>query len=120
METCKRKEGENRMTSVTIKDNSDTVKKEVEDAIARSLKQVGLVCEGYAKELCPVDTGRLRNSIRHDVEERAVIISANTEYAGFVELGTSKHPDPQPYLRPALSDHIDEYKLLIQREFEKI
>ena len=119
MEICKTKKGENRMTSVTIKDNSDTVKKDVEDAIARSLKQVGLVCEGYAKELCPVDTGRLRNSIRHDLTDRAVLISANTEYAGYVELGTSRQK-PQPYLRPALSDHIDEYKLLIQREFEKI
>ena len=34
-------------------------------ALSRGLEQVGLAAEGHAKAKCPVDTGRLRNSITH-------------------------------------------------------
>ena len=39
--------------------------------------------EGYAKKLCPVDTGNLRNSITHVVDEQepAAIIGTDNEYA---------------------------------------
>ena len=55
------------------------------------------VCES-AKSLCPVDTGRLQPSIN---VQPAGNISADTEYAVFVEFGTSKMA-AQPYLVPAL------------------
>lgn len=78
-----------------------------------ALTLIGLTAERYAKYLCPVDTGRLRNSITHEVatSEEAVYISTNTEYAVFVELGTHKQR-PQPYLRPAVADHLDEYQAI--------
>ena len=67
--------------------------------------------EGYAKRACPVDTGRLRNSITHIVDEgtRHVIIGTNVEYAPYVELGT-RHQKPQPFLKPAANDHYSTYK----------
>jgi phage gpG-like protein len=53
-----------------------------------------------------VRTGRLRNSITWVYEEEAgglgVAVGSNVEYAGYVELGTSRMPGGYPYLRPAL------------------
>lgn len=54
-----------------------------------------------AKRNAPVDTGRLQSSIDKTRAADRVIIYADTEYAPFVELGTSKM-SAQPYLRPAL------------------
>lgn len=54
-----------------------------------------------AKSLCPVDTGTLKNSIGYTVQQNSAVISANTDYAVYVEFGTSKM-SPQPYLVPAL------------------
>ena len=51
--------------SIEITDNSKEVSAAIEAAILRGLEKIGLVAEGYAKKLCPVDTGNLRNSITH-------------------------------------------------------
>ena len=44
--------------------------KEVTDALQaakdQALEIIGGKAESYAKQLCPVDTGRLRNSITHE------------------------------------------------------
>lgn len=74
--------------SVVFKDNSPEVLREFAVAKARALEKIGLVAEGYAKKQCPVDTGNLRNSITHVVQDDDVYIGTNTEYAAFVELGT--------------------------------
>ena len=55
--------------------------------------------EKYAKEIVPVDTGRLRNSITHAVEGKEVFVGSATEYAASVEYGTVKQP-AQSYARP--------------------
>lgn len=78
------------------------------------LEEIGLIAEGYAKDYCPVDTGRLRNSISHAVDEsdNAVVIGTNVEYAAYVELGTSRM-EARPYLEPAFLNHMDEYQQII-------
>lgn len=48
---------------VEIIDNSPKAKEELEAACLRALEKCGLIADGYAKKLCPVDTGNLRNSI---------------------------------------------------------
>lgn len=58
------------------------------------------VCEN-AKSICPVDTGALRDSISVNTEGNRAEISANTDYAAYVEFGTSVMA-PQPYLVPSL------------------
>ena len=58
--------------------------------------------------------GRLANSITHQVGDKEVAISTNVEYASYVELGTSRQK-PQPYLRPAATDHVDEYTDIVKR-----
>lgn len=54
-----------------------------------------------AKSACPVRTGALRNSISVSSDGMRAEVSANTNYAAFVEFGTSKMR-AQPYLTPAL------------------
>ena len=59
------------------------------------------VCES-AKSLCPVDTGRLQSSINVQPGGNTAVISADTEYAVFVEFGYVEKLAAQPYLVPAL------------------
>jgi len=98
-----------------IKDNVDEYLKAVDAAKQRGLEKVGLTAERYAKALCPVDTGRLRNSISHAVEGDSAYIGTNVEYAPYVEMGTVR-TRAQPYLKPAAQDHADEYKKLLLDE----
>ena len=78
---------------IKFTDNSKEVLEAMQQAAVRALEKCGLTAEGYAKKLCPVDTGNLRNSITHtvDEEEPAAYIGSNVEYAAYVELGTGKY-----------------------------
>lgn len=92
----------------------------VQAAKARALEIMGGKAEGYAKQLCPVDTGRLRNSITHwQEDENTEVIGTNVEYAPYVELGTYKQR-PQPYLRPAAENHMAEYREIWEKELAKV
>lgn len=61
---------------IEITDNSGKVKEELEAAVLRALEKCGLTAEGYAKQLCPVDTGLLRNSITHALSGQPPAISS--------------------------------------------
>ena len=129
--------------NVQFTDNSKEVLESMQQAAIRALEKCGLTAEGYAKKLCPVDTGNLRNSITHtvDEEEPSAYIGTNNEYAAYVELGTGKYvsggrPTPwvyqdekgnwhrthgqkaQPYLKPAVSDHANTYRKIIEDEMK--
>lgn len=112
----------------------------METAKLAALEAVGSQCAGYASMLAPHDTGRLRNSItwatklsegrsfsyRDDlgnfytdsvgigVPEDSVCVGTNVEYAVYQEMGTSKVA-AQPYLRPAVENHLNEYKKIMSR-----
>lgn len=81
------------------------------------LEEWGLIAEAYASEACPYDTGRLRASISHDHDDNAMMVGTNVEYAPYVELGT-RNMDAQPYLRPAIENHINEYKSIVDNELK--
>lgn len=85
--------GDNWTMEIDITDNSGLVREEFQAACLRALEKCGLTAEAYAKLLCPVDTGNLRNSITHQVQpsEPAVYIGSASEYAPHVELGTGKY-----------------------------
>ena len=100
-------------SDVKIQSNKQEVLNHLPDAIEAALEAIGLTAESYAKENCPVDTGRLRNSITHAVEGDAVYIGTNVEYAPYVELGTSRMP-ARPFLGPAAENHGEEYKELFE------
>ena len=90
-------------------------------ALNRAMEMIGMQAEAYSKsELTrqgAVDTGRLRSSMTHEVTDSgtAVIVGTSTEYATYVEAGTSKMP-ARPYLRPAVQDHLEEYKRMIESQ----
>jgi HK97 gp10 family phage protein len=101
--------------STTYKDHTEEVLTELEKAIEKGLTAIGMAAEGHAKKAAPVDTGRLRNSIGNQVvmDEKAVYIGTNVEYAPYVELGTSRSR-PKPFLKPAATEHQAEYKRLME------
>lgn len=128
---------------VVFNDYSAEVLNEFHDAGLRALERCGEQAEGYAKDLAPVDTGQLRNSISHAVDESepAAYIGTNLEYAPYVELGTGQYnpqgrPTPwvyqdaksdwhwtkgnpaQPFLKPAVSDHAQTYRNIIEDELK--
>ena len=78
------------------KDNTGEILSAVEQAKQRALEIIGGKIEKYAKALCPVDTGALRNSITHQVDGDAVQVGSNMQYSAYVELGTGKHYTPPP------------------------
>lgn len=129
--------------NIKITDNSGLAREALEAACLRALEKCGLTADGYAKLLCPVDTGNLRNSITHQVQptELACYIGTNSEYGAYVELGTGKYypggrPTPwvyqdaqgnwhlthgqraQPYLKPAVADHAAQYLDIIEGELK--
>lgn len=71
--------------------------------VAREVKRAALNVEGGAKERSPVDTGRLRASIAHEIQEGGLsaLVGTNVEYAPHQEFGTQRMA-AQPFLFPAL------------------
>jgi HK97 gp10 family phage protein len=71
------------------------------------VRKYTLLTDGYAKILCPVDTGHLKGSITSSFSgsgrsaQTTGSVTAGASYAGYVELGTSRMA-PQPFMRPAL------------------
>lgn len=104
-------------TEIEIKDNSIEFLHELGDRKPEILEKIGLLAEGYAKMLCPVDTGRLRNSISHTQDESAAYIGTNVEYAPYVEMGTTR-TRAQPYIRPAIENHKSEYQDIAKKALE--
>lgn len=129
--------------SVKFIDNSDEIKAAMQASALRALEKCGLTAEGYAKKLCPVDTGNLRNSISHAVDpgEPAAYVGTNSEYGAYVELGTGKYveggrPTPwvyqdekgnwhrthgqpaKPFIKPAVAGHQQTYINIIRKELK--
>ena len=122
-------------------DHTEEILQELGTAVVKGLVECGMVAEGYAKKLCPVDTGRLRNSITFNVDESesSVSIGTNVEYGPYVELGTGKYTDggrptpwayqdesgnthwtagnrAKPFLKPAVADHQQVYIRILNKE----
>lgn len=103
--------------SIKIEDHSKEFLEELKRRIPVALEECGLAAEGYAKRLCPVDTGRLRNSITHATDKDSAYVGTNVEYAPYVELGTSR-TRAQPYLRPAVENNVGAYKKILDRHLK--
>ena len=97
---------------VEIKDNTQEVLQELLSKEELILSAMGETAEKYAKLECPVDTGRLRNSITHREDKTTTYIGTNVEYAETNELN---HPEKRHFLRNAVADHIDEYNALAKK-----
>lgn len=73
----------------------------VEAKTDAAVRKVGFMVEADAKTNAPVRTGTLRGSIATTTGHLEAEISATTDYADYVEYGTSRMR-PQPYMGPAL------------------
>jgi len=125
------------VSKVDIESRADDVMRYIYQQGEKAMLAVAMQAESYAKDLCPVDTGTLRNSITHGVivgnGEVSAVVGTNTEYAPFVELGHSQQPGRyvpaikkrlkasfvagKPFIRPSIENHVDEYTEMIVREF---
>jgi HK97 gp10 family phage protein len=74
--------------------------KQIEAKVDEAIQGAGIDTEAEAKQRCPVDTGRLRASIKYTPAPLRCTIGTNVTYAHFVELGTRKR-SAHPYLYPA-------------------
>jgi len=78
-----------------------------EAGLKNALMEGGAIIETACKEICPVDTGLLRASITHEAtDDKTVIIAPHTNYAQYVEFGTSKM-SAQPYMKPGFESSKD-------------
>jgi len=68
-----------------------------------------------SQSLCPVDTGTLLASGSHNHTFLMSQVGYNTEYAGYVEFGTSRMA-AQPYLTPAVEAFIPDIIERMQTE----
>jgi len=116
--------------NVVFESHLGEFKEALETQIEQALIAIGLTAETYAKDGCPVDTGRLRNSITHENDSRTVVIGTNVEYGKWVELGHHQQPGRyvpslgkalvrdfvpgHPFLGPAAEGHTEEYKQIVE------
>lgn len=124
---------------VEYNDFSPKVLAALKNAVNRGLKVCGETAVDYAQDLCPVDTGHLRNHITYQVKGDDCYIGTDVEYAPYVEFGTGIYAEngdgrqtpwiwtddsgqthlthgqkPQPFLRPAAQDHAREYRDILK------
>lgn len=103
--------------SFTTTDNTKEVLAALEKAIDRGLEAIGLTAEEYTKKETPVDTGRLRNSMSHAVQDKAAYIGTNVEYAPYVELGVQGRQGVH-MLQRAATEHKTEYKKIMEESIK--
>lgn len=130
---------------IEIDDHSDEVLAALENAINRGLKAAGMAAEGYAKGLCPRDTGNLQDHIKSEVEGHDLYIGVTTmnpPYGIYVEFGTGIYSTvggrqtpwvykdkagewhlthgmrAQPFIKPAAADHANEYMQILKNSLE--
>lgn len=117
-------------------DNTDAILKATDEAIYNALEIIGNKAADYAAALAPVATGNLKNSMTSEVNqsEKAVYVGTAVEYAPFVEFGhhqevgryvsaigarlVREYVPGQPFLKPAIENHLDEYKHILETELK--
>lgn len=129
-------------------DNSEAVMKDFETAIFNAAMRCGNQAAGYAIDLCPVVSGYLQNSITYAVSGMSAVkprysdnsgvkhgaysgtippesggalsvyVGSNTPYAVPVEVGTARRK-ATPFIKPAVADHAQTYRNIIENEMKK-
>jgi HK97 gp10 family phage protein len=99
----------------TLEGSADAVKESTE----ASLLRIGEEMVQGAKEIVPVDTGRLQASIEiKGISEGTVIVGSDVPYAAAVEYGTYKQ-EASPFLAPQLDRMLTQGPQIVQQELSK-
>lgn len=111
--------GDENCMLVIQQDNTQQIANAFDTAYAKALEEIGLAAERFAKKACPVDTGRLRNSITHVINMgmEEVFIGTNVPYAPYVEDGTHKMAGKK-FLYQAASQHGDFYRRILEKHLK--
>jgi len=96
--------------NITVKDYSGKVLADIDKNLQRIIKESLDVLEKNIKVETPVDTGRLQASITTDANR---VYTDSTEYASYVEYGTSKQ-SPAAYMRRGLQISIEEINNIVK------
>lgn len=123
---------------IEVIDHTDEALEYLREQVQLGLGAIGEAMEGHAKEGCPIDTGRLRDSItyvtktaqgsagpkaqegdaspRGTPEELEVQVGTNVKYAKYQEFGDnmSHRTGGAHFLRNAAANHADEYKTILE------
>ena len=130
--------------NIEYRDNTEEVLSALKAAIKRGNEAIGMTAERHAKKKCPVDTGRLRNSITYalageethvksyrankggkDRETYTYEGTADGKKGSGVYIGTNveyapfvengaRGRPPVHFLQDAAENHSDEYKKLME------
>lgn len=123
---------------LVITDNSEEVLRAVANAIDRAFDAIGETAVGHAEDNITrnksINTGNLRGSLLHKHDDKSVVIGTNVEYGKYVELGhrqevgryvpaigkrlKNAHVPGKPFLKPAITEHMDEYRELLKDSLE--
>ena len=98
-----------------IEDNTDAIIEALGTATVRALEAIGIEAESDAAKLCPVDTGRLRNSITHtiDGDGKWAVVGTNVSYSIPVHQGHHGKPG-QPFLTDAVTQNAGKYRKIAE------
>ena len=100
---------------IVRENNIAIIEAAISEALTAALEEIGLVTEAAAKKLCPVDTGRLRNSITHAFEDdHSIVVGTNVEYATYVHDGTSRRKGT-PFLTQAATSNKGRYDAIVRK-----
>ena len=110
---------------IIFTDNLDEILGKLETALEKGLVDIGAKAQSYAKEITPVRTGTLRNSIGVEVkpDEKAVYIGTMVDrfpdkpYGKYVELGARENSGVH-MLQRAATEHTAEYKKLMEESMK--
>lgn len=96
----------------------DNAKKKALKVMQRSVAITLINTDAQAKLWCPVDTGRLRASIKFRIYSNGLggIVGTTVGYGAYVELGTIKMR-ARPFLFPAFDQQIANFPRVIAEEW---
>lgn len=89
-------------------------------ALEREVKVAALNIQNGARRRVAVKTGRLRNSITHEITEGGLnaVVGTNVEYGPYIEFGT-RRMRARPYLFPAFEEERPRYMERLKRALSK-
>lgn len=78
--------------TITIdKNDLPRIAANLEPRVSQVVRKAAFDIEGKAKAAAPVDEGHLKNSIQASVDGLSAEVTANADYAAYVEYGTAPH-----------------------------
>ena len=94
------------------------VLKAIDTKQKEALSEIGSMLDGEIKDVVPVDTGKLKDSVEHELSRNKLYVGARAEYAKEIELGTSK-AEAQPFLNNTVMENLDELKAIMEKKMSE-